>query len=339
MDDNQSQICIENIGGSVENISTLGRNPDKELRTHSGRKGSSGRGGDAGGIDMNTTAAGLVVNRKNSNNQYETNPTSTPIVQSNTKNIETLRKKMFYSTSFLPDPEVDMNPDNKIISEQPARRDSGKRSITEISHEPMSLQMNTTSPRESYQRSTSVTDNNSSSLREHLGGYNMNNNNAQQHQGGGYSPQQMGGGGGGYNPQPGGGYNSLNSSLTVNTSGDPPAWSTANSNTVNEDTVNAAINDHLDAVKRKLEMRRKRIESEKRKSYISPPHSMPTSTLPSMDSMDQQHSGSYMDQDVYANNSQTYHQQQQQPQQQQNNSGMWIYNFFISVLLMKISIM
>ena len=49
---------------------------------------------------------------------------------------------------------------------------------------------------------------------------------------------------------------------------------------------NAAVNDHLDAVKRKLEMRRKRIESEKRKSYISPSNS----SLPSMDSMEP-HSG------------------------------------------------
>ena len=36
-DVNQSQICIENIGGSMENISTISRNPDKEMRTHSGK--------------------------------------------------------------------------------------------------------------------------------------------------------------------------------------------------------------------------------------------------------------------------------------------------------------
>jgi hypothetical protein len=37
-DDNQSQISLENIGGSMENISVLGRNPDKEMRVHSGKR-------------------------------------------------------------------------------------------------------------------------------------------------------------------------------------------------------------------------------------------------------------------------------------------------------------
>ena len=37
-DDNQSQISLENIGGSMENISVLGRNPDKELKVHTGRR-------------------------------------------------------------------------------------------------------------------------------------------------------------------------------------------------------------------------------------------------------------------------------------------------------------
>ena len=75
-------------------------------------------------------------------------------------------------------------------------------------------------------------------------------------------------------------------------SSEPPSWSNMhiNNNQTNyEDPANmnnAAVNDHLDAVKRKLEMRRKRIESEKRKSYISPSNS----SLPSMDSMEP-HSG------------------------------------------------
>ena len=75
-------------------------------------------------------------------------------------------------------------------------------------------------------------------------------------------------------------------------SSEPPSWSNMhiNNNQNNyEDPANinnAAVNDHLDAVKRKLEMRRKRIESEKRKSFISPSNS----SLPSMDSMEP-HSG------------------------------------------------
>jgi len=36
--DNQSQISLENIGGSTENLCVLGRNPDKEMRVHSGKK-------------------------------------------------------------------------------------------------------------------------------------------------------------------------------------------------------------------------------------------------------------------------------------------------------------
>ena len=36
--DNESQISIENIGGSTDNLSVIGRNPDKEMRVHSGRK-------------------------------------------------------------------------------------------------------------------------------------------------------------------------------------------------------------------------------------------------------------------------------------------------------------
>ena len=36
--DNQSQISLENIGGSMDNLSVIGRNPDKELRVHSGKK-------------------------------------------------------------------------------------------------------------------------------------------------------------------------------------------------------------------------------------------------------------------------------------------------------------
>merc|ERR1719336_808330 len=34
----ESQISIENIGGSTENLSVLGRNPDKEMKVHSGRR-------------------------------------------------------------------------------------------------------------------------------------------------------------------------------------------------------------------------------------------------------------------------------------------------------------
>ena len=73
-------------------------------------------------------------------------------------------------------------------------------------------------------------------------------------------------------------------------SSEPPSWSNMhinnNQNNYEDPVNNAAVNDHLDAVKRKLEMRRKRIESEKRKSFISPSNS----SLPSMDSMEP-HSG------------------------------------------------
>ena len=37
IDDNASQLCVENLGGSQDNLSLLGRNPDKEMRTHTGK--------------------------------------------------------------------------------------------------------------------------------------------------------------------------------------------------------------------------------------------------------------------------------------------------------------
>jgi len=37
-DDTYSQISLENIGGSIENIDVLGRNPDKEMKVHCGKK-------------------------------------------------------------------------------------------------------------------------------------------------------------------------------------------------------------------------------------------------------------------------------------------------------------
>ena len=38
VDDNASSLSLENLGGSQDNLSLLGRNPDKEMRTHVGRK-------------------------------------------------------------------------------------------------------------------------------------------------------------------------------------------------------------------------------------------------------------------------------------------------------------
>ena len=38
VDDNASSLSLENLGGSQDNLSLLGRNPDKEMRTHTGRK-------------------------------------------------------------------------------------------------------------------------------------------------------------------------------------------------------------------------------------------------------------------------------------------------------------
>ena len=38
IDDNQSQISLENIGGSFENLNVLKRNPDKDMKVHSGRR-------------------------------------------------------------------------------------------------------------------------------------------------------------------------------------------------------------------------------------------------------------------------------------------------------------
>ena len=37
VDDNASQLSLENLGGSQDNLSLLGRNPDKEMRIHTGR--------------------------------------------------------------------------------------------------------------------------------------------------------------------------------------------------------------------------------------------------------------------------------------------------------------
>ena len=37
IDENASQLCVENLGGSQDNLSLLGRNPDKEMRTHTGK--------------------------------------------------------------------------------------------------------------------------------------------------------------------------------------------------------------------------------------------------------------------------------------------------------------
>ena len=38
VDDNASSLSLENLGGSQDNLSLLGRNPDKEMRTHVGRR-------------------------------------------------------------------------------------------------------------------------------------------------------------------------------------------------------------------------------------------------------------------------------------------------------------
>ena len=38
VDDNASTLSLENLGGSQDNLSLLGRNPDKEMRIHTGRK-------------------------------------------------------------------------------------------------------------------------------------------------------------------------------------------------------------------------------------------------------------------------------------------------------------
>ena len=38
VDDNASQLSVENLGGSQNDLTLLGRNPDKEMRTHSGRR-------------------------------------------------------------------------------------------------------------------------------------------------------------------------------------------------------------------------------------------------------------------------------------------------------------
>lgn len=40
VDDNASSLSLENLGGSQDNLSLLGRNPDKEMRIHTGRKES-----------------------------------------------------------------------------------------------------------------------------------------------------------------------------------------------------------------------------------------------------------------------------------------------------------
>jgi hypothetical protein len=141
-DDNQSQISIENIGGSVENISAIGRNPDKELRTHSGRRTSGNVSSNANGTGNNTVvssvAAGYVSQKKNSNNNNQTfdirsavsstADNGEPVVYHNNKQtIESLREKMFNTTNFLV-----QGADENIISEPPREN---KRSVTEISVE------------------------------------------------------------------------------------------------------------------------------------------------------------------------------------------------------------
>lgn len=40
-DSNASQLSLENLGGSQDNLHMLGRNPDKEMKTHTGRRLSS----------------------------------------------------------------------------------------------------------------------------------------------------------------------------------------------------------------------------------------------------------------------------------------------------------
>ena len=42
VDDNASSLSVENLGGSQDNLSLLGRNPDKEMRIHTGRKADAG---------------------------------------------------------------------------------------------------------------------------------------------------------------------------------------------------------------------------------------------------------------------------------------------------------
>lgn len=40
-ENNHSQLSVENLGGSQDNLHLLGRNPDKEMKTHSGRAAGS----------------------------------------------------------------------------------------------------------------------------------------------------------------------------------------------------------------------------------------------------------------------------------------------------------
>ena len=42
VDDNASSLSLENLGGSQDNLSLLGRNPDKEMRIHTGRRSTAG---------------------------------------------------------------------------------------------------------------------------------------------------------------------------------------------------------------------------------------------------------------------------------------------------------
>ena len=41
VDDNASSLSLENLGGSQNNLSLLGRNPDKEMRIHTGRRSTA----------------------------------------------------------------------------------------------------------------------------------------------------------------------------------------------------------------------------------------------------------------------------------------------------------
>ena len=81
VDDNASSLSLENLGGSQDNLSLLGRNPDKEMRIHTGRRSTgAGLNSNAQSSGGNQTSDQTVTGQQtiHDNIQQQNNNNNTP---------------------------------------------------------------------------------------------------------------------------------------------------------------------------------------------------------------------------------------------------------------------
>ena len=105
---------MENLGGSQDNLSLLGRNPDKEMRIHTGRRSTAGLSSQQLPINPNTT------------NQTETTLIHDQIQQTTPNNdryldnreVEEMERRQRESMSPLKSQYVRLSGKNRKVSEK-----------------------------------------------------------------------------------------------------------------------------------------------------------------------------------------------------------------------------